>query len=58
MIVIELEICWSERHEGPSSWDKVANWKHESKGWQDMLTGEAFRTRTSGVLPEVCGPWG
>ena len=42
----------------PSSWDKVANWKREPKGCQDMLTGEAFRMRTSDVLPEVCGPWG
>ena len=58
MIVVELEICWSERHEVPYSWDKVANWKREPKGCQDMLTGEAFHMRTSGVLPEVCGPWG
>ena len=56
MIVVELEICWSERHEGPSSWDKVTNWKREFKGWQDMLTGEVFHMRTSGVLPEVCSP--
>ena len=44
MIVVELK---TERHEGPSSWDKVANWKCEPKGWQDMLTGEAFHMHTA-----------
>ena len=35
------------------------NWKREPKSWQDMLTGEAFHTRTSRILPEERGAtWG